>query len=205
MGKVTPTSEVCHGRCQKRTHVLQPLNRCLITNLRGEVWSDPVDLVNFKQGPVCRFTYDQKKKKNHRESRENVYKLPKTKKAVQMLSLGDNWKVSGLPPDSPSLKALWRGAGSVRAMDSGSGWEPTCDPDSHSPYGAVGGSLFTATFFFLAVLLSLQDLSSPIRDRTRALCSRSSVLITGPPGKSLAFLSRAGETWTLSKHLVLGA
>ena len=91
MGRVTPTSEGCHGRCQKRTHVLQPLNTCLITNLRGEVWSDPVDLVDFKQGSVCTLTYDQKKKKNHKESRENVYKLPKTKKeAVQMLSLGDN-------------------------------------------------------------------------------------------------------------------
>ena len=72
MGKVTPTSEGCHGRCQKRT---------------------PVDLVvgrNLKQSPVCRFTFDPSQKKNHRESRENVYKLPKTKKAVQMLSLGDN-------------------------------------------------------------------------------------------------------------------
>ena len=169
----------------------------------GLEWS--VDLVNFKQGPVCRFTYDQKKKKITGNQERMYTNYLKPKKLFQMLSLGDNWKVSGLPPDSPSLKALWRGAGSVRAMDSGSGWEPTCDPDSHSPYGAVGGSLFTATFFFLAVLLGLQDLSSPIRDRTRALCSRSSVLITGPPGKSLAFLSRAGETWTLSKHLVLGA
>ena len=41
-------------------------------------------------------------------------------------------------------------------------------------------------FFFLAILYGLRDLSSLIRDRTRAPCSGSAgVLTTGPPRKSL--------------------
>ena len=39
-------------------------------------------------------------------------------------------------------------------------------------------------FFFLAAPHGMWDLSSQTRDRTRAPCSGSTVLTTGPPGKS---------------------
>ena len=44
--------------------------------------------------------------------------------------------------------------------------------------------LFFLLFFFLAMPRSMWDLSSPTRDRTRDPCNESTVLTTGPPGKS---------------------
>ena len=42
-------------------------------------------------------------------------------------------------------------------------------------------------FFFLATPCGIWDLSSLSRARTHAPCSGGTVLITGPPGKSLNF------------------
>ena len=50
-----------------------------------------------------------------------------------------------------------------------------------------------AIFFFLATRYGMQDLSSPTRDQTHALSSESTVLTTGPPGKSLVVINLNGN------------
>ena len=47
---------------------------------------------------------------------------------------------------------------------------------------------FSSSYLFFGLIQSMQDLSSLIRNQTCVPCSGGTVLTTGPPGKSLAFL-----------------
>ena len=55
----------------------------------------------------------------------------------------------------------------------------------------VWNILGTCIYFFLSLAMQhgMQDLSSPTRDRTHALCNEKvGALTTGPPGKSVNLL-----------------
>ena len=60
---------------------------------------------------------------------------------------------------------------------------------------------------FLAAPHSMQDLSFPSRDRTCVPCSRSTVLTTGPPGKSsiLMFFKARSGIWNKAQVKILAS